>query len=104
MITIDWILLAQGALAGAVASALFFAGLAWGMRRALRANRPAPVLLASSAIRIATLLGAGWLVASLGVAALAGFALAFMLVRFGVIFFARPPSATSATKEAAPWN
>lgn len=101
MMAIDWTMLGLGAVAGALASALFFAGLAWGMRLALRARHPAPALLASSAIRIAALLGVGWLVAAQGgAAALAGFALAFLLVRFGVILIAKP----AASKEAAPWT
>jgi F1F0 ATPase subunit 2 len=96
MMAIDWTMLGLGALAGALASALFFAGLAWGMRLALRSRRPMPVLLLSGAIRISALLAVGWLVAEQGAASLAGFALAFLVVRVGIIAFARPRSAHEA--------
>jgi hypothetical protein len=92
MMTFDWIALALGAAAGAVTAALFFAGLALGMRLALRASRPTATLLASSTLRIAGLLAAGWLVAGQGgAAALAGFALAFLVVRTLAIALARRP-------------
>ena len=97
MMAIDWTLLGLGALAGALASALFFAGLAWGMRLSLRARHPLPILLVSATIRIAALLAVGWLVAERGAAALAGFALAFLVVRFAIVALARPHSAHEAT-------
>src|SRR5690606_35227233 len=81
---LDYMLFGFGLLSGAVAAALFFAGLAWGMRLALRSARPVAVLLPSSALRIALLLGAGWWVAAQGVLALVGFALAFLTVRLVV--------------------
>ena len=105
MIAIDWAMLGLGALTGAIAAALLLAGLALGMRLALGSSHPTPVLLLSSALRIAALLGVGWLVALQGVTALAGFALAFLLVRFGILAFARMPSnPTKAETKAAPWN
>ena len=106
MIVVDWPMLGLGALAGAIAAALFFAGLAWGMRLALRqTTRPTPVLLLSGAIRIATLLGIGWLVAEQGPAALAGFVVAFLIVRFAILALARPTkSQDSASQGAAPWS
>lgn len=100
MITVDWVILGYGALAGAAAGALFFAGLAWGLRLALRSRRPMPVLLLSAALRIAALLCVGWLVAGQGITALAGFALAFLMLRFGILAFAR----SLPSKEAASWN
>lgn len=101
MIAIDWAMLGFGAAAGAMASALFFGGLAWGMRLALRSLRPTPVLLMSAAVRIALLLGAGVLMAAQGTTALAGFALAFLVMRFGILMIVRrPPTATKAT----PWT
>ncbi len=90
MIAIDWGGLGLGAIAGAVAGALFFAGLALGMRRALQSAHPTAVLLASSVLRIAALLAAGWLVAQKGAMVLAGFALAFLAVRFIAVALARP--------------
>ncbi|EPX78228.1 F0F1 ATP synthase subunit A [Litoreibacter arenae] len=98
MIAIDWTLFGFGALAGTFAAALFFAGLAFGMRLALRTARPTSVLLLSAALRIAALLGLVWWMTTQGLAALAGFALAFLVTRFVVLAFARPP------KEAAPWS
>ena len=92
MIEIDWATFAFGALAGLAAGALFFAGLAFGMRLALRRARPMSVLLPSAALRIALLLGAGWWVAGQGGAALAGFALAFVALRFVLLATIRPLS------------
>jgi hypothetical protein len=97
---IDWVSLGLGAVAGVLASTLFFAGLAWGMRLALRSARPMPVLLISAGLRIAALLGAGWLVAGQGASALAGFALAFLVTRFAILAVARP----ALPKKVAPWN
>lgn len=98
MNVIDWALLGSGAAAGAVASSLFFAGLAWGMRLALRSGRSTLVLLVSASIRIALLLGVGTLVAAQGALALAGFAVAFMVMRFGILaIFRRPPTTSEAT-------
>lgn len=91
--SIDWAAFALGLLAGSAAGALFFAGLAIGMRLALRRARPAAILLLSAAIRIALLLAAGWGVAGLGATALAGFALAFTAVRFAVLTTLRVPAA-----------
>ncbi|AJE48444.1 ATP synthase subunit I [Celeribacter indicus] len=101
MIDLDWTLVGLGALGGAVAGVLFFAGLALGMRLALRARRPVPVLVTSAGLRIAALLAAGWLVAQAGAAVLAAFALAFVAVRFLAVALARPPR---AEKDAPGWN
>ncbi|WP_323005759.1 ATP synthase subunit I [Pseudorhodobacter sp.] len=90
-LNLDWANLGFGAALGAVAAGLFFAGLAWSMRLALRAARPMPVLLISAALRIAALLAVGWLVAGQGVWAFLGFALAFFLIRLGAISLARLP-------------
>lgn len=79
---IDWIMLVLGLLGGLAAVALFFGGLALGMRLALRRARPMVVLLPSAAIRIALLLVAVWWVAGQGGAALAGFVIAFLVARF----------------------
>ncbi len=102
--SLDWGGLALGAGLGLAASALYFLGLAWGIRRALGGPRAAPLLLASSALRIALLLALGWWVAGQGAAALAGFALAFVAARFAAIAAARRPDAGRTAKEAAPWN
>ena len=91
MSAIDWTGFALGLAAGAGTGALFFAGLALGLRLALRARSPGAVLMLSGALRIAVLLGIGWLVAQIGASALAGFALAFLVVRFAAIVLARRP-------------
>ncbi len=80
-----------GLLAGSAAAALFLAGLGLGLRLALRSARPTPMLLASSAVRIALLLSAGWGIAGQGSAALAGFALGFLAMRSLILFFVRLP-------------
>ena len=86
MIGIDWGLFGIGVGAGLVAGALFFAGLALGMRLA-----PRVVLLSSSALRILVLLGLGWLVAAQGAVTLVGFAVAFLVARFAATAIARHP-------------
>ncbi|MCL4684716.1 ATP synthase subunit AtpR [Myxococcota bacterium] len=91
MIAADWSMFGLGALVGLIAGAVFFAGLALGLRLALRSTRTTSVLLLSSALRIAALLGAGWLVAQHGATALAGFALAFVAMRFASVAIARRP-------------
>ncbi len=81
-----------GLLAGVLTSTLFFLGLAYVMRFALKSSQPAALLFLSSAARIALLLAAGWFVAQSGVWALLGFALAFLVVRFIAVKIARPPA------------
>ncbi|TNF21433.1 MAG: ATP synthase subunit AtpR [Rhodobacteraceae bacterium] len=100
MIDADWSLIGLGALAGALASALFFAGLAWGMRMALRRRHPTPVLLLSAALRMAALMAAGLWVAGQGTGMLAGFALGFLAARLGILLIARRPGRA----EGATWN
>ncbi|MGB3247087.1 MAG: ATP synthase subunit AtpR [Sulfitobacter sp.] len=90
MMSIDWSALMLGLAVGAGISALFFAGLAFGMRLALGAARPTGILLVSAGLRIALLLAVGWLVAQMGVWAFAGYALSFLLIRFVAIAIARP--------------
>jgi len=100
MIALDWATLGLGAILGLISGAAFFAGLSWGMQIALRQTHPVPVLLVSAAVRIPALLLVGWWVAGQGAVALAGFALAFLVVRIGILAFVR----TAAPKEIAPWN
>ncbi len=96
----DWGAMLLGFAAGVPASLLFFAGLAWGMRRALRSTRPGVLLLLSSACRIAILLAVGfWIVT---VAAnpwpLAGYMLAFFVVRLAAVRWIKPGLAPSLSK------
>ena len=86
-----------GLLAGATTSTLFFLGLAYMMRIALKAARPAAVIFLSSTVRIALLLAVGWLVVQTGLWALLGFALSFLVVRFVAIRLARPPADNGGT-------
>ncbi len=88
--SIDWTAFSLGLLAGTGAGALYFAGLAWGIRLAMRRGRTMSVLLPSAAIRIALLLAAGWATAQLGLAALVGFGAAFLLLRFFLVAALRP--------------
>ena len=102
MISMDWDALLRGFLWGLPVSALFFAGLAWGMRLALRSTQPASLLLLSSALRIAALLGVGYWVSAAASKAwpLAGYALAFFLVR--VLAVARARRVPNPGSSAAP--
>lgn len=82
MIVVDWNAVALGSAIGAATSMVFFAGLGLGMRLALLTERPINILVLSALLRIAVLLGIGWAVAFyLGPFVLAGFALAFFIVR-----------------------
>ncbi|HSH49053.1 MAG TPA: hypothetical protein VK991_10755 [Halomonas sp.] len=90
-----------GAAVGVPVSGLFFAGLAWGMARALDSRRPGGLLLLSAAVRMAMLLGVGlWLAASSATAwPMAGYALAFFLVRLIAILWARKGRTTAVQKQ-----
>ncbi len=93
----DWNAMLLGLAVGVPVSVLFFVGLAWGMRLALRSRRPGSLLLLSAACRIAMLLGIGFWIAAAGTNAwpLAGYALAFFLVRLVAVSRARrTPMAT----------
>lgn len=86
----DWIAFTLGMLAGSAAGAAYFAGLAWGVHLALGRARAAAVLLPSAAVRMVLLLIAGWWTAQLGLAALTGFALAFLIMRIALVAKIRP--------------
>lgn len=104
MIAVDWHAVLLGFSFGLPISALFFIGLAWGMRRALASDSPGLWLMASSFCRIAVLLGVGFLVtASAGSNwAIAGYALAFFLARLVAVLWARINRApTTVTQEGA---
>ena len=89
---VDWEAVLLGFSFGVPVSVLFFAGLAWGMRLALRSARPGVLLLLSSLCRIAMLLAVGFWVTASGDNAwpLAGYALAFFLVRLVAVLWAQP--------------
>ncbi len=98
MTSFDWTGLLIGTLAGGALGGLFFGGLAWGMKIALRRAHPTAILLPSAIVRIAVLLAGGWAVAEwLGVAGVLGFALGFLALRTIVLARIR----AGLTKEAA---
>ncbi|MDF1669290.1 MAG: ATP synthase subunit AtpR [Roseovarius sp.] len=89
MIAVDWIALALGGVAGVFMSIVFFAGLAFGMQRALQADYVIKTLALSAVIRIAAFLGIGWLVVmQAGPWAFAGYGAAFFTCRRIVILCA----------------
>ncbi|TNJ43317.1 ATP synthase subunit AtpR [Phaeobacter sp. B1627] len=95
MIPVDWTAAMTGGAIGIVMGALFFAGLALGMRRALRSASAIRLLTISSVVRMTALLGVGWVVLDLlGVWAGLGYAAAFFVTRVIATTLARP--ATSA--------
>ena len=91
VIQMDWNAVLLGFAVGVPVSVLFFVGLAWGMRLALRSRQTGSVLLLSAAFRIALLLGIGfWITTSSPNAwPLAGYAFAFFLVRLAAVLRAR---------------
>lgn len=99
MMVVDWTALLLGLAAGAVMGAVFFLGLALGMRLALRSRNTIGLLSLSAVLRIAALLLAGWLiVAHGGPWAFAGYGLAFLAARFIATTLAR----VDAPAEGAP--
>ncbi len=94
---VDWVAILLGFAAGVPVSGLFFAGLAWGMTRALRSDRPEGLLLLSAVLRMAMLLGAGfWLAASSATAwPMVGYAVAFFIVRLVAVICARTGKPTT---------
>ena len=107
VVHVDWSAMLLGLAVGMPVSVLFFVGLAWGMRLALRSRRPGGLLLLSAACRIAMLLGIGfWITkASPNAWPLAGYALAFFLVRLVALIRARcSPRATPPEQSGAQCN
>lgn len=98
---IDWTALVLGFALGVPVSGLFFAGLAWGMTRALRSDRPERLLLLSALLRMAMLLGAGfWLAASTATAwPMIGYGLAFFTVRLVAVTWARTDKKKALSKQ-----
>ncbi|WP_375261740.1 ATP synthase subunit I [Palleronia sp.] len=98
--TPDLIMLGAGLAAGALAAALYLAGLAIGMRMAWRRARPLPILLASAALRIGALLAAGYGAALVGTQAVLSFAVGFLVVRMLIVQWVR----AAPSREATSWN
>lgn len=98
MIGIDWSAAMLGFGVGTVMGIVFFAGLAIGIRRALRTKAPIGVLSLSAAVRLAAFLGVGWVVVSQGGPwAGLGYGIAFLVVRFVATTLARREAATGDT-------
>ena len=90
MINFDWTAVMLGLAVGTMMAAAFFMGLAFGMRHALRTHNPLGILAFSAVVRIAGLLGIGWVVLAQGGPWSAfGYGAAFFVVRFIVTTFAR---------------
>tara|TARA_R110002074_G_scaffold116492_3_gene247909 strand:- start:102 stop:386 length:285 start_codon:yes stop_codon:yes gene_type:complete len=81
----DWTDLATGLAIGLAVCAVFFAGLALGVRIAVRSARPGMVLAISAGIRIAMVLAAAWATAQISIWSMAGFGLAFLAARLVVL-------------------
>lgn len=90
MMSVDWTATLLGGAAGLMMGALYFAGLAVGMRRALRSANPVGLLSLSAALRIAALLAVGWTVVGQGGPwAGLGYGIAFLITRLIATTFAR---------------
>jgi len=99
MIAVDWTALALGGAAGVLISVIFFAGLAFGMQRALQREGTIVILALSAALRIALFLGVGWLVVTqAGPWAFAGFGMAFFVCRRIATAMARIPTPSGEGK------
>ena len=96
MAELPWRAILEGFGLGVLASGVFFAGLAWSLRHALGARRPALLLLASYLLRAGLLLGAGWwlMLRSNSPWSLLAYLLAFFIVRSVVWPRARRRNAT----------
>ena len=95
MTNFNWAGLLIGMLAGGVFAALFFAGLAWGMKLALRRTNPIAILLPSAVLRIAVVIAGGWAVAVwVGTVAAVSFAVAFIVFRTVLLAWMQVPSKT----------
>lgn len=101
MIVVDWHAVLWGLASGAPVSALFFNGLAWGIRRAMVSARPGVVLALSALARMAVLLlvGYGVMLASGTAWSLAGFMVAFFVVRLVAVQWVRVPRPQAAGGE-----
>ena len=90
VVSVDWSLLGLGALVGVLIGGVFFAGLALGVRAAMRSDRALTILTASATVRILACVGAAWLVLMLlGPWGFAGFGAGFVLSRMVATSFAR---------------
>ncbi|MCO4847165.1 MAG: ATP synthase subunit AtpR [Yoonia sp.] len=90
MITVDWPTVMLGGAVGFAMGTVFFVGLAIGIRLALQSESPVKILSLSAVLRIAALLGVGWIVQGQGGPwAVAGYAFAVFVVRLIATTYAR---------------
>lgn len=101
---LDGYALGVGALLGGCVGALYFAGLAFGIRIALHAPRPTTVLLLSALVRMALLLGVGAFVLKANHSAFAGYCLAFLALRLITLGAARYRLTSRPQDECEQWN
>lgn len=101
MIEINISAVLLGAAVGLPMAVLFFWGLNWGMRQALASTNPGSILMLSFFVRMTLLLGVGLALTRLteSLWALAGYMLAFLLVRVVTVMRARITPATQTAKQ-----
>lgn len=101
MIEINTSAIVIGLVVGLPMAVLFFWGLNWGMRKALASSSPGSLLMLSFFVRMTLLLGVGLSLTRLAESlwALAGYMLAFLLVRILTVARAKITSATDAVKQ-----
>ncbi len=101
MIDINTSAMLLGIAVGLPMAVLFFWGLNWGMRQALASSNPGSLLMLSFFVRMTLLLGVGLALTRLteSLWALAGYMLAFLLVRIVAVVRARITPTTAAAKQ-----
>ncbi len=101
MIDINTSAILLGLAVGLPMGVLFFWGLNWGMRKALASNNPGSLLMLSFFVRLVILLSVGLALTRFteSLWALAGYMLAFLLVRIVAVVRARITPATAAAKQ-----
>lgn len=101
MIEINTTAILLGFAVGLPISVLFFWGLHWGMRVALVSTHPGRLLMLSFFIRLCILLGVGFLLVRLAntLWALAGYMLAFLLVRVLAVLRAKISQAADTRQQ-----
>lgn len=101
MIEINTTAILLGAAIGLPISVLFFYGLNWGMRLALASSSPGGLLLLSFFVRMTLLLAVAFVLIRFtnSLWSLAGYMLAFLLVRIVAVLRAKINPATHLTKQ-----
>ncbi len=101
MIEINTNALLLGLAVGLPMSVLFFWGLSWGMRMALASSQPGGLLMLSFFVRLVVLLAVGFALIKLTntLWSLAGYMLAFFLVRIMAVVRAKISPAANVVKQ-----